>query len=211
MKIIFLKLLPICYPGINELTYVYCKLDRQLLMIYILCFFYDIYFVVFFTIFTCTLFLFHIYFVSAIFTRYFVSAISILFLPLPIPSFNILRPVKNCQHFAHDISRCIFSNENCCILIHISQKFFPKSQLLSIDSSNGLAPTRWQAITWTKADPVHWWVYASPSLNVLVQIMPCPPLITDFATCISWLKLTLLCGTFITRWIFSQILTIDTP
>ena len=36
-------------------------------------------------------------------------------------------------------------NENCCILIQIS----PKKQYRSIESDNGLAPDRQQAIIWT--------------------------------------------------------------
>ena len=34
-------------------------------------------------------------------------------------------------------------------------------QYVSIGLSNGLAPNRRQAITWTNADPVHWSIYAA--------------------------------------------------
>ena len=38
---------------------------------------------------------------------------------------------------------------------------------MSIGSGNGLAPNRWQAITWTSADPVHWRIYAALGGDVL--------------------------------------------
>ena len=34
--------------------------------------------------------------------------------------------------------------------------------LVNIGWGNGLVPTRWQAITWTNADPVHRRIYAAP-------------------------------------------------
>ena len=32
---------------------------------------------------------------------------------------------------------------------------------MSIGLGSGLAPSRWQAIIWTNADPVHWGIYAA--------------------------------------------------
>ena len=58
---------------------------------------------------------------------------------------NTLRTRKNGRHFAGDIFKHIFSNENCCILIRISLKFVPRdpiSRYASVGSDDGLAPTR---------------------------------------------------------------------
>ena len=40
--------------------------------------------------------------------------------------FNTLRPSQNCRHFADDISKCIFLNENVWISLEISLKFVAK-------------------------------------------------------------------------------------
>ena len=39
---------------------------------------------------------------------------------------NTLRPIQNGRHFADDMFKCIFLNENVWILIEISLKFVPK-------------------------------------------------------------------------------------
>ena len=65
---------------------------------------------------------------------------------------NSLRPRQNGRHFADDIFKCIFLNENVWIPIKISLKFVPKGPInkySSISSDNGLAPARRQAIIWT--------------------------------------------------------------
>ena len=58
--------------------------------------------------------------------------------------------------------RCIFVNENICILIKISLNFVPKGP---IDNNPALvqlmAPNRRQASIWTNADPIHWRIYAA--------------------------------------------------
>ena len=48
------------------------------------------------------------------------------------PCFNTLRPRRNEQHFADDIFKRIFLNENVWILIKISPKFVPKSPINNI-------------------------------------------------------------------------------
>ena len=66
---------------------------------------------------------------------------------------NTLRLRENGRHFAEDIFKCIFVNENLWIPIKISPKFVPKGPINNISAlvqtANGLAPTRRQAIIWT--------------------------------------------------------------
>ena len=45
---------------------------------------------------------------------------------------NSLRPRRNRRHFADDIFKCIFLNENVLISIKISLKFVPKGQINNI-------------------------------------------------------------------------------
>ena len=47
-------------------------------------------------------------------------------------SFNTLRPRRNEQHFADDIFKCIFFNENVWISLKISLKFVPKGPVINI-------------------------------------------------------------------------------
>ena len=46
--------------------------------------------------------------------------------------FNTLRPIQNGRHFADDIFKWIFLNENVWISIKISFKFFPKASINNI-------------------------------------------------------------------------------
>ena len=43
---------------------------------------------------------------------------------------NTLRPRQNGRHFADDILKCIFLNENVSIAIKISLKFVPKGPII---------------------------------------------------------------------------------
>ena len=45
---------------------------------------------------------------------------------------NTLRTRQNCRHFADDIFKCIFLNENICISIKISLKSVPKIRINNI-------------------------------------------------------------------------------
>ena len=68
---------------------------------------------------------------------------------------NTLRPRQDGRHFADDIFKCIFLNENFLIVIKISLKFVPKgpiNNIPTIGSDNCLAPARLQAIIWTNDD-----------------------------------------------------------
>ena len=46
--------------------------------------------------------------------------------------FNTLRPRQNGRHFAEDIFKCIYLNENAWIMIKISMKFVPKGPINNI-------------------------------------------------------------------------------
>ena len=46
--------------------------------------------------------------------------------------FNTLRPRQKARHFADDILKCIFLNENAQILLKISLKFVPRFQINNI-------------------------------------------------------------------------------
>ena len=52
--------------------------------------------------------------------------------PLLLIRFNTLRPRQNGRHFADDIFKCIFFNENVSIAIKISLKFVPKGPINNI-------------------------------------------------------------------------------
>ena len=47
-------------------------------------------------------------------------------------AFNTLRPTRNRRHFADDIFKCIFVNENVWISINISLKFVPRGPINNI-------------------------------------------------------------------------------
>ena len=57
--------------------------------------------------------------------------------------FNTLRPRQNGRHFADDIFKCIFLNENVWIPIKISMKFVPKGPINNI-------PALVQIIAWRR-------------------------------------------------------------
>ena len=50
----------------------------------------------------------------------------------PVLFFNSLRPKPNRGHFADDIFKCIFDNENECISPRISLKFVPRVRINNI-------------------------------------------------------------------------------
>ena len=50
------------------------------------------------------------------------------------PCVNTLRPRHNGRHFADDVFKCIFVNENGWILLKISLKFVPKGPINNIPS-----------------------------------------------------------------------------
>ena len=64
----------------------------------------------------------------------------------------ILRPRQTGRHFAKDIFKYIFLNENTWLSIDMSCSWGSNQQYSTTDSDNGLAPTRQQAIIWTNDD-----------------------------------------------------------
>ena len=63
-----------------------------------------------------------------------VRSLSALMSPDPMKNvtINTLRPIQNGRHFADDIFKCIFLNENVWIPIKISLKFVPKGTINNI-------------------------------------------------------------------------------
>ena len=55
-------------------------------------------------------------------------------MPVNLIDVNTLRPRQNGRHFADDIFKCIFLNENVWISIKISLKFVPKGPINNIPS-----------------------------------------------------------------------------
>ena len=51
-----------------------------------------------------------------------------------VPVINTLRTKRNCRHFADDIFKCIFLNENVWISLKISLKFVPKILINNISA-----------------------------------------------------------------------------
>ena len=73
------------------------------------------------------------------------------------------------RHFADDILKYIFLNENVRFSIEFSLNIVLCSpiynQWVSIGLDSGLAPKRWQAIIWTNYGLFYWRIYASLGLN----------------------------------------------
>ena len=61
---------------------------------------------------------------------------------------NSLRPRQNYRHFADDIFKCIFLNENVWISLTISLKFLTQFWINNITALVEVM-ARWQAIIWT--------------------------------------------------------------
>ena len=71
---------------------------------------------------------------------------------------NTLRRWHNGCHFADDIVRRIFVNENYCILIQISPKYGPNGPIVNM-------PLLVQIMDWRRTGQVYWRIYASLGLN----------------------------------------------
>ena len=84
---------------------------------------------------------------------------------------NTLRPTQNGRHFADDMFKWIFLNENVWIPIEISLKFVPKGPINNIPALVRIMAGR-QAIIWTNDDPVQRRIYASLGLNESITKIP---------------------------------------
>ena len=76
---------------------------------------------------------------------------------------NSSPPGQNGRHFADNMFKCIFLNENIWISNKISLKNVPWGLIdryVSTGSDNGLVSFRRQGIIWTNADAVYWCIYA---------------------------------------------------
>ena len=79
-----------------------------------------------------------------------------------------MRPRQNGRHFADNIFKCIFLNENVWILIENFTGVCSEGsnwEYSIIGSDNGLALIRRQAIICTNECIGYWWIYASLGLN----------------------------------------------
>ena len=97
-------------------------------------------------------------------------------------SFNSLRPRPNRRHFADDILKCIFLNENVWISIKISLKFVPKGPINNI-------PALVQIMAWRRPGekplsepmmvrlPTHIWV----KFNIM-RVKQCTTFIKNFCS-----------------------------
>ena len=79
--------------------------------------------------------------------------------------FNSLRPRQNRRHFADDVFKCNFMNENVWIPIKISLKFVPEGPINNISALV-------QIMAWRRIgdDPVQRRIYASLGLNELIHM-----------------------------------------
>ena len=82
---------------------------------------------------------------------------------------NTLRPRPKGCHFADNIFKCIFLNENLKFKRYFTEmcSFGSNWQYVITGLDNGLAQNRWQAITWTNDGLDYWCIDVSFSLNEL--------------------------------------------
>ena len=75
-------------------------------------------------------------------------------------------PGQDGHHFTDNIIKCIFCNENCCILIKNSLKYVRN---VPIDNNPVVVQiiSRRQAIIWSNDDLVWWRMYVSLGINEL--------------------------------------------
>ena len=106
--------------------------------------------------------------------------------PMPlILVFNTLRPKHNGRHFADDIFKCIFLNENVWIPIKISVKFVPKGPINYI-------PALVQIMAWCRPGDKPW--SETMMVRLLTHICVTRPQWVDGCLClVSHLK-CLLCA-----------------
>ena len=85
--------------------------------------------------------------------------------------FNALRPRQNGRHFAVNLFKCIFFNENVWLLLKISLKFVPKGAINNIPAMVQIMVRLPMHICvtlprWVKIDlPAFWYSYDCPSVS----------------------------------------------
>ena len=82
---------------------------------------------------------------------------------------NTLWPEQSRYHYADEILKCIFLDNNIDILFQIALKSIPWS---TNDNKSTMVQVMCQANTQTNDDPINWCIYASPGLNEL-SVMAC--------------------------------------
>ena len=76
---------------------------------------------------------------------------------------NTLRPKRNGQHFADNIFKCIFFNENAWIFIKISLKFIPKGPINNI-------PALIQPLSKSDSDDIFKYIFFNENVWILIKI-----------------------------------------
>ena len=98
---------------------------------------------------------------------------------------NTLRPRQNGRHFADDIFKCIFLNENVSIAIKISLKFVPKGPINNI-------PALVQIMAWRRPGdkPLSEPMMVSLPMHICVTrpqwVNPSPPSVASMLQWIGW-------------------------
>ena len=82
-------------------------------------------------------------------------------------------PLHKMATISQNIFRCIFVNEKLCafwLKFHWSLFLWIQLTINSISLDNGLGMNRRQAIIWTKADSIHWCIYAAQGGDELTMM-----------------------------------------
>ena len=116
-------------------------------------------------------------------------------------SLNTLRPRQTCRHFADDILKWIFFNENVWILLKISLKFVPKVRINNIPALVQIMAWRWPGDKPLSEPMVVWllthicvtrpqWVKQSAEYMVNLTVMLCIMTLT-WHKCNEWSVISL--------------------
>ena len=111
---------------------------------------------------------------------------------LSLSYLNILRPRQTCRHFADDILKWIFLNENVWLLLNISLKFVPKVQI-----NNILAFVK--IMVWRR--PGDKLLYEPMMVSLLTHICVTRPQWVNFCLSI-YQNAIYICYTFTRRWVW---------
>ena len=87
--------------------------------------------------------------------------------------------IHNGCHFAEDIFKYILLDETLCILILTDSLFLRVQLTISHNLGNGLAPQRWQAITWTNDERSSYYFVMLNHIANIFQPLVMPPLLSS--------------------------------